>query len=354
MAVPPTPLSLALAVSTALLLTLGGCSASGSSSGSSGAGSDAATGSAPAARAGAGGSGSAKTPPGSGQSQTQAGDAPAAVVEQRVIRTAQVVVRVDGELAPAAAKVRAIAQGLGGTVASETTTFADAGDPGTTVNGSGANGGSGTGSPAASSTAPGMAAPAAHPGQSLLVLRVPESSVDQALAQITGPGGVGKELSRSASTQDVTGDLADLQSRVATQRASVERIRALMGKAGSLQDVVLLESEVTKREADLEALEARRSALADRADLATLTVDLRTAAAVVPAPEQKRNAFLQGLDSGWQALVASMTVVLTVLGALLPLAIVLVLAGGPVLWVLRRRRRQAPPPAPATSPEAGS
>ena len=352
MAVPRTRLPLALAVSTALALTLTGCSASGSSNGSSGAASDAATDSAPPAAAEAGGSGGAKAP-GSQQSQTQAGYAPATVVQQRVIRSAHVVVRVDGELAPAAAKVRAIAQGLGGTVASETTALADAGDPGTTTDGSDANARSGAGSPAASSTLPGIPA-AAHPGQSLLVLRVPESSLGQALAQITGSAGVGKELSRSASAQDVTGDLADLQSRVATQRASVQRIRALLGKAGSLQDVVLLESEVTKREADLEALEARRAALADRADLATLTVDLRTAAAVVPGPEKKQNAFLQGLDSGWQALTASMTVILTVLGALLPLAIVLVLVGGPVLWVLRRRRRQAPPPAPAPSPGAGS
>jgi hypothetical protein len=353
MAVPRTPLSLALAVTAAFALALAGCSSSGSSNGTSSAAADGGTGNAPAPAAG--GSAEAKAPSGSQESQAQPGAAPAAVVEQRVIRTAQVVVRVDGELAPAAAKVRAIAQGLGGTVASETTTFADAGDPGATTSRSdpsaGSGGGSSAASPSASAGAPGAAA---HPGQSLLVLRVPESSLGQALAQITGSAGVGKELSRSATAQDVTGDLADLQSRVATQRASVERIRALLGKAGSLRDVVLLESEVTKREADLEALEARRAALADRADLATLTVDLRTAAAVVPAREKKRNAFLEGLDSGWQALMASMTVVLTVLGALLPLAIVVVLVGGPLLWVLRRRRRPAPPPAPAPSPGAGS
>jgi hypothetical protein len=349
MAVPRTRLSLALAAGV-FALALADCSSSGASSGGSGGASDAAA-SAPAAAAGG-----AKAPDGTQKSQTQAGDAPAAAVKQRVIRTAHVVVRVDGELAPAAAKVRAITEGLGGTVASETTTFADTGDPGTTTSGSDPSASPDAGSPAPSVTSPaGASGAAAHPGQSLLVLRVPESSLDQALTQLTGSAGVGKELSRSGSAQDVTGDIADLQSRVATQRASVERIRALMGKAGSLQDVVLLESEVTKREADLEALEARRAALADRADLATLTVDLRTAAAVAaPASEKKRNAFLEGLDSGWEALVKSMTVVLTVLGALLPLAIVLVLVGGPLLWVLRRRRRPGPPPAPAPSPGAGS
>ena len=359
MAVPRTPLSLSLAVVAAFALV--GCSASsGTSSGASSAVSDAAGPGAPAAGGGGGASGKARgDSQGSQEPQAQPGAAPAAAVRQRVIRTAQVVVQVDGELAPAAAKVRAIAQGLGGTVASETTTYAEAGDPGTTTSGGGPSATPGDGSssaPAAGPSGAGASSPGkpAHPGQSLLVLRVPESSLDQALAQITGSAGVGKELSRSANAQDVTGDLADLQSRVATQRSSVARIRDLLGKAGSLRDVVLLESEVTKREADLEALEARRAALADRADLATLTVDLRTAAAVAAQPEEEQNAFLEGLNSGWDALVASMTVILTVLGALLPLAIVLVLVGGPLLCVLRRRRRPVPPPAPAPSSGGGN
>jgi hypothetical protein len=356
MAVPRTPLSLALVVVASFALA--GCTSSSQSSGNpaSSAAGDSAGGAAaaPAAR-----EDGAKSP------RTASGAAPAAAVEQRVIRTAQVVVRVDGELAPAAAKVRALAQGVGGSVSSETTTFADAGEPGTTVDGStpSSTGGDVSSSPAAPE-AP-AAGKVAHPGQSLLVLRVPESSLDKVITLISGPGGVGKELSRAATSQDVTGDLADLQSRVATQRASVARIRALLGKAGSLRDVVLLESEVTKREADLEALEARQAALADRADLSTLTVDLRTAeAAVTVAATEEPNAFLDGLNSGWKALTASLTVILTILGALLPLAIVAAILGVPVLWLLRRLRRpparptppssSPTPSAPAATPGAGT
>jgi hypothetical protein len=177
------------------------------------------------------------------------------------------------------------------------------------------------------------------------------------MALISGPGGVGKEISRAATAQDVTGDLADLQSRVATQRASVARIRALLAKAGSLRDVVLLESEVTKREAELEALQARQAALADRADLATLTVDLRTSVAAAAVRAEERSAFLTGLDGGWQALVASTGVVLTILGGLLPFAVVAALVGVPVLVLLRRRRRATVKPAaapPAPAPGAGA
>ncbi len=186
-----------------------------------------------------------------------------------MVRTAQVVVQVDGELAAAAARVRAVAQSVGGSVANETTTYADTGD----------------------------AAKNGRPGQSVLVLRVPTATLDRTLSLLTGAAGVGKELSRSSTSQDVTGDLADLQSRVATQRASVARVRALLARATSVQQIVSIESEVTKRESDLEAAEARQAALADRADLATLTVDLRTRA-VVPPPRRRSPI---PSSTGWRA-----------------------------------------------------
>jgi hypothetical protein len=350
---PRTPLSLALAVGAALVLTACSGVSSEMSSGGGGAQSEAVAGAAaaPAADGAKGGGG-----------KQEAGAAPAAVVKQRIIRTSQVVVEVDGQLAPAAAKVRAIAQGLGGTVSSETTTFTDTAVPGAEGDGSATTESTGTGdgsrpAPGAGDTQSTKPPVVARPGQSVLVLRIPEDALDRAMTLVSGPGGVGKEVSRSATAQDVTGDLADLQSRVATQRASVERIRALLAKAGSLRDVVLLESEVTKREAELEALQARQAALADRADLATFTVDLRTPAAAAAVRAEDRNAFVAGLDEGWKALVASMTVVLTLVGALLPFAIIAAIVGVPVLVLMRRRRRptvRTVPPPPAPTPSAGA
>jgi PIN domain nuclease of toxin-antitoxin system len=312
------------AVAVVLLgaLALTACSAAtGGSSGGSAASSAAAEAAAPSAAADAGASRAAGA---GGAAKT--GTLDPAAVKPRVVRTAQIVVQVDGELSAAAARVRAVAQAVGGSVGNETTTYADTGDT------TGKTG---------------------RPGESVLVLRVPTDALDRALSLITGSGGVGKELSRSATAEDVTADLADVQSRVTTQRASVGRVRALLGQATSLQQIVSIESEVTKREADLEAAEARQAALSDRADFATLTVDLRTPAVVPPPPPGKPNPFLDGLASGWRAVTASTAVVLTVLGALLPVAVVLGLLGAPVLWWLRRRRpvggRPVPPP-PAPDP----
>jgi len=260
-------------------------------------------------------------------------------IQQRVVRTAEVVIEV-GDLPRSAARVRTLAEGLGGVVASESTTFA------------------GTDLPP--DEKPEDDAPAkrvAQPGQSVLVIRVPEPSMERALGQLTGAGGVGRELRRSSTAQDVTADLADLESRVATQRASVARVRALLERATSLSDIVKLEGEVSRREAELEAAQARRAALAGRAELATITVDLRTPdVEVVEQVEEDKSSFLTGLRSGWRAVVESTNVVLTVLGALLPIAVVAALVGLPLL-ALRRRSRAArrpvvvaAPPAPAASP----
>jgi hypothetical protein len=373
MAVPRRRSLLALAALAGAAVALVACTGGGVSSGSSAAGGGAAAG-APAAPAaadvGAAGAaagsgqpaggydaagvrtGAAPVPgakaaaPGTGR---VAGAADPSTVRPRVIRTAQVVVQVDGQLAAAAARVRAVAESLAGSVSSETTTYADG--AGTTPAPAATGTANGDGRPAPSRAA----APApskVRAGESVIVLRVPEADLDRALALVTGPGGVGKELDRTTSAQDVTGDLADLASRVATQQASVARVRALLASATSLKDIVLLESEVSTRESDLEALQARRAVLADQADLATLTVDLRTPATIPPPPAEPAdpNAFLQGLQSGWHAVVASTTVIVTVLGALLPLAVVAALLGVPVLWVLRRRRSAAGPQAPARAP----
>ncbi len=65
-----------------------------------------------------------------------------------------------------------------------------------------------------------------------------------------------------------------MESRIATQRASVERVRKLMEEARQLSDVVTLEGELSRRQAELESLLARQAALKDSTSLATITLEL--------------------------------------------------------------------------------
>ncbi len=177
-----------------------------------------------------------------------------------------------------------------------------------------------------------------------IVLRVPVGTTADVMTQVAG---LGEEVSRTAESQDVEATLVDLESRIATQRAGVDRIRALLGEATSLEDVLELEAELTRRQSDLESVRSQQAALADRAALATVTVVLTLPDDV--DPQEAAPPFLSGLGSGWDALVASTAVVLVVLGALLPFVVVGLLVTGVVVAALslRRSARARRGPAPA-------
>jgi hypothetical protein len=75
--------------------------------------------------------------------------------------------------------------------------------------------------------------------------------------------------------------------------------------------------------------------------LSTITVTLLGRAAAIPP----KAGFLVGLSGGWHAFVASMQVLLTVLGALLPWLVLFGVPATVLVLYLRRTRRRAPEPA---------
>ncbi|MFI7301772.1 DUF4349 domain-containing protein [Micromonospora aurantiaca] len=176
-----------------------------------------------------------------------------------------------------------------------------------------------------------------------LTLRVP---ADRFSAVIDRIAGLGRQERREIRTEDVTEQVVDLDARIATQRARVESSRKLLARATSVDELVRLENEVGTRQADLAALEARKRRLADLTSLSTITVTFLGQDAST-AEEEADLGFLAGLGGGWTAFLASARVLLTVLGAVLPFAVVI---GVPLwlllLWRRRVRARRTPPPSP--------
>ena len=255
-----------------------------------------------------------------GEAAQQSALSDAAAGQRQVVRTGQVIVEVE-TLATSAARVRQAALDARGFVASETTGSASPVDP-IPLDGD---------EPVGRSAAP---------GESVIVLRVPEARFAAVLDSVAA---IGTELSRTTRAEDVTGEVADLTSRTATAKASVDRIRVLLADAKDLKDIVLLESELTRREADLEAYQARLAALSGQAEMSTITAVLRTPQAGANEP----NSFLRGLQQGWVALQDSTAALFVLIGALLPFALVLALVGLPLWTLLRHRRRPAGSSGPA-------
>jgi hypothetical protein len=182
-----------------------------------------------------------------------------------------------------------------------------------------------------------------------LVIRVPAKAFYPTVEQLSD---LGTEIDRGISTEDVTEAVVDLDARIVSQKASVDRTRALLSRAGQISDVVAIEQELARREAELASLQARQRSLADQVTLSTITLHLfgRKAA----APEEEPENFLTGLAAGWNAFTASVNGALVVLGALLPFLLAIGIPVWIAVWLLRRRRPHPLPaqPAPTPAPES--
>ncbi|QKW12090.1 DUF4349 domain-containing protein [Verrucosispora sp. NA02020] len=172
-----------------------------------------------------------------------------------------------------------------------------------------------------------------------LTLRVPADRFYPVVEELAG---LGRQERRQIDTEDVTEETVDLDARIATQRARVESGRRLLDRADSIADLVSLENELARREADLASLEAKKRRLADLTALSTITVTLVGPDAST-ADEEREIGFLAGLSGGWTVFLASMTVLLTVLGAVLPWLLVLGVPLGALWWWSHRRRRRVRP-----------
>ncbi|MBT2364101.1 DUF4349 domain-containing protein [Streptomyces sp. ISL-10] len=240
---------------------------------------------------------------------------PSAPPTEHIIRTAELGVEVK-DAAKALANARAVVEKAGGRVENETTERLD--DTHVT---------------------------------SHVVLRVPQDEYGAVLAELAGAG---KLLSRKADAKDVTDQVVDVESRIATQRASVARVRELMERATRLSDVVALEGQLSTRQAELESLLARQASLKDRTTLATITLTLNEAE-TEDAREDDDPGFLDALGGGWDALVATLRWITVAIGAVAPFAAMLGLLYAGWRWLVRPLLRPRPGPAPAaevTSPPA--
>ncbi|GJO08170.1 hypothetical protein NJB18091_50480 [Mycobacterium marinum] len=161
-----------------------------------------------------------------------------------------------------------------------------------------------------------------------LVVRIPADKLDGVLADAKN---LGEVESMSIGHTDVTSQRVDLDARIEALQTSVNRLRELMGRAGSVADLLAAESSLTERQAELDSLRAQRTTLGDEISYATINVTLSSKPTVAPG------GFLGALERGWQSLIATVDGLVLTIGFLLPWIPVLGVLVLAVVWVLRRK-----------------
>ena len=104
-----------------------------------------------------------------------------------------------------------------------------------------------------------------------VTIKVPPANIGNAMERI-GKLGTLREYNQDA--QDVTTQMVDLDARILTATASVDRVRGFLDQTRNVSELAGLEAELTVRETELEQLRAQQRALKDRVALATLTIDI--------------------------------------------------------------------------------
>ncbi len=301
----------ALAIGGVMLaggMLLTGCSATSASSAASASGV-----AAPTAEALAPGAPGARAAAGSATGQpANAGTTARLAPASDIIYTAQLTVRA-ANVSSAAARAAQITEGAGGYVSNETTSA----DPD-------------------------------HPSQAIATvqLKIPSASYPAILGQLAG--GLGTQLSLQEQAQDVTQQVADVNSQVASDQAAIVQLRALLSHAGSVGDLLEVQNQINNEETALEAMQAQQRALSHETSYATVTLTiLGPRAKPVPHHTKAPPSLAGGLGAGWHALKVSLSWTLAFLGAIAPFAAIAAIAGYAIYrarrWMLRRR----PAPRPA-------
>jgi hypothetical protein len=173
-----------------------------------------------------------------------------------------------------------------------------------------------------------------------LVVRVPSTALTDLLADLED---LGEVESVSVSRSDVTDTVVDLDARISALQTSAARLQALMDGAATTEALLAAEKALSERQEKLESLQSQRALLADQVELSTLRVHLEPFGV---APAGGPDGFLDGLGTGWRALVTVVGATVVVLGILLPWLGLAALVAAGVLVPLRLLKRRAAVEAP--------
>ncbi|MEU5879436.1 DUF4349 domain-containing protein [Spirillospora sp. NPDC047279] len=184
-----------------------------------------------------------------------------------------------------------------------------------------------------------------------LTFKIPAERYPAVLEQLAGQ--LGTKLSLRQQAEDVTGEVADVDSRVRSAEATLGSFRKLLDKARTVGEVMNVEQEISQRQADLEALQARQKSLQQRTRFATVTLTLEAPKGSSSPAGKSREGFLGGLESGWDALTTFTKGLLLVLGWLLPFLVPLSVIAA-VFLAVRRRWTARRPYSPASTPPSGA
>jgi hypothetical protein len=194
------------------------------------------------------------------------------------------------------------------------------------------------------------------------VIKLPPEQVEAAIADLDS---IGIRRTASQGTEDVTSQVVDIDARLVTAQASLDRVRKLLESATDLGQVLSLESQLTERETLVEQYTAMKRALSDRVSLATLRVQLSLShepvKEVVVKDGNTKPTIGKAFRTGWNGFLKALAAILIFIGYTAPYLVMLAIGAAVLIPFNRRRQTLAaqrsrsvappPPPTPGADPQ---
>ncbi len=111
-------------------------------------------------------------------------------------------------------------------------------------------------------------------------LRVPQQKLEATLDAIAQ---VGTVYSRSITTEDVSGQLIDIQARLSNARKSEAALQEIMSRSGDISDVLEVSRELSTVRQTIEQMAAQQKSLQTQVSYSTIGLRLESAIALSPS-----------------------------------------------------------------------
>lgn len=163
-----------------------------------------------------------------------------------------------------------------------------------------------------------------------MTVRVPSAKFDEALNEIRGTAS--RVIVESIKGQDVTEEFIDIEARLKTQKALETQFLEIMKRSNSVEDALNVQTEIARVRGEIEKIEGRKRFLESQASLSTIKIKLQTPTAFSANSSGFFYQLRQAFGNGFDAALRFILVLVTVLIALLPFLIFIVL---PIYLLIR-------------------
>ena len=173
---------------------------------------------------------------------------------------------------------------------------------------------------------------------SYLVVRIPADQLDSFITQVSSRANI---TSTNESTEDVTLQYSDLESRKKSLTIEQERLWELLEKADTMEAIIALEARLSEIRYELESFESQLRTYDNQVDYSTVTLNISEVPVLTPTDPDSvliriQKGFTRNLSNVSTGLVNFFVWLVSSLPTLLLLAVILVI----IILILRKIKKR--------------